>query len=95
MPFLLRRTPTTAVWGSEWRGRAGVESARLERIGQCADSQSLDCVELFLAEEDVVADYLVVPSSLDRLVASLESDPSWEEAYSNSGFLVFGGADHE
>lgn len=88
MPYLLRRTPTTAVWGSEWRGRSGVESARLGRVGQCADSQSLDCVELFLAEESVVADYLVVPSGLDRLIASLERDPSWEEAYTNSGFLI-------
>jgi len=95
MPFLLRRTPTTAPWGSEWTGRSGIESARFGKVGECADSQSLDCVESFLAEENVVADYLVVPSSLDRLVASLESDPSWEEAYSNSGFLVFGGADHE
>jgi len=89
MPFLLRRTPATAPWGSEWIGRYSVESRRFDRLGECADAQSWVCVTAFLQDEGLSPDYLVVPSAMDPLVSELEADPAWVAGYGNGTYRTF------
>lgn len=89
LPYLTRRTPVVAPWGSEWNGRRARQLQLNRMVLECVGSQRGDLVDGLLDLPDVNPDVLVVPTSLSQLVDHLEG-VDWVPLCRNTRFVVLG-----
>lgn len=89
MPYLLRRSPVAAPWGSEWTGRFGYEPWLFGEVGICAETESLTCLWNLMSAEGLDPSYMIIPQEQRSLVAQAESDPGLQLVHDSEGFRVY------
>ena len=89
MPYLFRRQPLVAQWGSEWLGTYNEQVVKMIRTRACKDAQDLDCLKEFFLETGAEPDYLVVLQSDTQLVEQISDDADWNLVHENSRYIVW------
>lgn len=89
LPYMLRRQPYVAQWGSEWLGTYDQQVSYMTRIRACEIQQDLDCLRAFFFEIDKEPDYLVTLNDDEKLVNILHADQGWEFVYQNARYTLW------
>lgn len=87
LPYLTRRTPIVAPWGSEWNGRRDRQLRLHEMLVESALSQRSDLTDSLLQLPDVEPDLLIIPVSSTALVDHLRG-VGWAPTHRNAGYVV-------
>ncbi len=89
MPYLFRREPLIAQWGSEWLGRYNEQVELMLAARTCQTTQDLECLKGFFAKIQREPDYLIVLRKDGSLNRSLASEVSWTRVYENSRYVIW------
>jgi len=89
LPYLSRREPVLAGWGSEWTGTFRIQEVENGSLDECVSQQSLPCLDAWLLSIDKQPNYIVMDTSLERFSASLGQSAEWIKVYSNSGYIIW------
>ncbi|MGC8857003.1 MAG: hypothetical protein ACP5QU_09400 [Anaerolineae bacterium] len=89
MPYLFRREPLVAQWGSEWLGKYNEQVLLMLAARACQNMQDLECLKGFFVQVQREPDYLIVLKKDTRLNRSLSSDAGWKPVYENSRYTIW------
>ncbi len=88
LPYLTRREPVLAGWGSEWTGTYTIQGVEAVELGKCTSSQSLRCLEEWFTTTNKQPGYIIMSTGSGKLAVSLEQSLQWKDVYSNSRYLI-------
>lgn len=88
-PYLLKREPIIAQWGSEWLGTYNQQTNYMAQIRNCRSEQDLDCLQQVMTRIGSLPEYIITLKSDRHLTDSLSSSLKWEEVFQNSRYLVW------
>jgi len=88
-PYLLKREPIIAQWGSEWLGTYKQQTNYMAQIRNCRSEQDLDCLQQVMTRIGSLPEYIITLKSDRHLTDSLSSSLKWEEVFQNSRYLVW------
>lgn len=88
-PYLLRRTPVAASWGSEWTGQYSTQLGYVLMVEECAGRPSAQCLAAAIAEFPHQPDYLITHSDAGELTNELAEDSQWKMRYENQTYVLW------
>ncbi len=89
MPYLFRRSPLVAQWGSEWLGAYDLQTSYMLQLRSCRDRQDFVCIERFFARLERTPDYLVLLNQDKQLNAVVAGEKEWQKIYQNSRYTLW------
>jgi hypothetical protein len=89
LPYLMRRQPVIAQWGSEWLGNYDQQTKLMLQARSCQKSQDLVCVENFIESLGQSPYYLISLRTDRRLMDALTAEGGWKLIYQNDRYLVW------
>ncbi len=87
-PYLLRRTPLVASWGSEWTGDFSRQLSLLNQIQDCRENASYTCLQKVIDAVGQRPDYLITDAAPPELVSALQQS-SWRRVRAGSSLQVW------
>lgn len=88
-PYLLRRTPVLASWGSEWTGDYQRQYGLVNQIVECSINQSLTCINDTTQKINVQPQYIITNTAQDQLNLSILQSAEWIKRYDNPDYVVW------
>jgi hypothetical protein len=89
LPYLSRRTPLVAPWGSEWTGNYLGQQFLGDEIDNCIRAGSAVCLDEIVAADNRSVEYIISPSDL-AITGQLAADPGWSIDFQNDQLVIFG-----
>jgi hypothetical protein len=95
LPYLSRRTPLVAHWGTEWTGEYLSQGALMREVKACVSQQSSQCVMNFLEKSGIKANLLITRREDKELQIDLSDLSKCVEVYENEEYVLFGITDQD
>ncbi len=89
-PYLTRRVPVIASWGSEWTGTYAQHLGWVFEIANCQKQQSYECVNQILTQLPTQPDLLITHTNDSLLNAQIRHETSWQELTSSDAYVLWG-----
>jgi len=88
-PYLLRRTPAVASWGSEWIGNYPEQVRCLLQVEKCETSQDAGCLKNAILQFPMTPEYLITHQTAERLNTGLKGLNLWKIVYKNQNYVLW------
>ena len=88
-PYLLRRTPAIASWGSEWIGTYPEQVRYLLQVEECETKQDANCLETAILKFPAAPDYLITHQTTEQLNVGLKDLNLWKIVYKNQDYVLW------
>jgi hypothetical protein len=88
-PFLFRRTPVIASWGSEWIGTYPQQFKLIYEIESCRTSQDASCIEDLITRTHITPDYILTYTSATGQTDQILKRQRWKLVYQNTDYLLW------
>ena len=89
LPYLTRRAPVLAGWGSEWTGTYVIQNLDSSKLGECINSQSYACLEDWFESTGREPDYIIMITKLEKLSVLISQSTVWKNVYTNSKYIIW------
>ncbi|RJP54348.1 MAG: hypothetical protein C4557_03120 [Anaerolineaceae bacterium] len=89
MPFLLKRNPLTAQWGSEWLGEYNQQTRLMSLFQGCRKEKDWACVQSVLGGMDEAPQFVITYRIERALNDQIPADGQWREVFSNNRYIVW------
>lgn len=90
VPYLTRRTPLVGSWGGEWVGNLTSLNDLSSKLNVCISDQSYPCVQELILQKKLQVSWLISLTNRPSLNSQINTDPTWQLAFKNDQFIVFG-----
>jgi len=89
LPYLMRREPVLAQWGSEWLGTYQKQTRLMLQAKECEYLQDVGCLDELIASLGRSPDYLITLKKDGHLADALSMTNEWQEVYYNDRYFVW------
>ncbi len=89
MPFLLKRNPLVAQWGSEWLGEYNQQTSLMSLFQGCRKEKDWACVRSALSDMNESPRFIITYRIERALNDQITADSQWREVFSNNRYIVW------